>query len=146
MKGKIVAFGISLICTSAVLAEPTTPARGSDLRRDLLASVRVMAAYDLGAPVEFVVDSLEADEDRAFAMLSIQRPGGAAIDLSQSPMVSRDGIPPDLIDGAVMVAFLQQIGGHWYIDEYSIGATDVWWAGGEFCADYASMLPKQACP
>lgn len=95
----------------AALAAPETPAKGTALRSDLLDTLRVFAGYDLGPPVEFVVLYLQADGDRAFARVMAQRPGGAPIDLAATPMVKRDQIPIDLIDGPRMEAFLARGGG-----------------------------------
>ena len=45
------------------------PARGTELRRDLLDTVRVVAALDLSAPIEFVVREVRHDSGVAFASL-----------------------------------------------------------------------------
>ncbi len=134
------------ILTSAAMADPVTPERGSALRSELLDTVRRAAEHDLGAPVEFVVNTLLVDGDRAFAMLDAQRPGGGAIDLAQSPMVLRDKTPLDLIDGPNVVAFIVRVNGEWAIDQYGTGSTDAWWAGGPACEHYASLLPVGVCP
>lgn len=126
-------------------AAPETPAKGTPLRQALLDTLRVIAGYDLGAPVEFVVISMQADGDRAFAQVMAQRPGGVAIDIASTPLAQRDQIPTDFIDGPRMEAFLMRENGFWYIDAYAIGATDVWWVGPPYCADYAQFLPDGAC-
>lgn len=126
------------------LAQPMTPERGTALRSDVLNAARVAAIYDLGAPIEFVVDHLVVDNDRAFAMLSAQRPGGGQIDLAQTPIVLRGDRPIDVFDGPHIVAFLIKDGGAWAVSDHMTGATDVWWAG-PYCDDYDTVLPAQFC-
>ena len=59
------------------------PARGTELRADLMDALRPMAEWDLGAPVEFVVLDLRVAGDVAFASVMAQRPGGAPIVILQ---------------------------------------------------------------
>ena len=146
MRGKSIGLITCGILASSAMAEPETPARGTALRGALLDTVRVSAEHDLGAPVEFVVRTLLADGDRAFAMLSAQRPGGGAIDIAQTPMVLRDKVPLDFIDGPEVVAFMYRTNGVWTIDQYATGSTDAWWAGGPACENYATLLPRGVCP
>ncbi|MEJ6397212.1 hypothetical protein [Yoonia sp. 208BN28-4] len=132
--------------SAPVFADPYEPARGTAERRAILDGIRPLAEDGLGAPVEFVVNTLQVDNGRGFAMLEAQRPGGAPIDISQSPMVLRDGEPEWSIDGPTVTAFVVRMAdGAWRVDEYAIGATDVWWAGDPYCADYASVLPAMVC-
>ncbi|MEL6573367.1 MAG: hypothetical protein AAFQ64_17035 [Pseudomonadota bacterium] len=144
MQKLILSFWVGLAAQMAAAA-PETPAAGTPLRQDLLNTIRVMAGFDLGPPIEFVVLDLRVDGDRAFAQVMAQRPGGAPIDLATSPMAQRDQVPTDLIDGPRMEAFLVHENGAWYVDAYAIGATDVWWIGPPFCAAYAQLLPDWAC-
>lgn len=146
MKGKICAILTCVLLAGHVCAEPFTPARGSAARDAILATARAIAGYDLGAPIEFVVDHMMVDGDVAFLSATAQRPGGVPIDLEKTPMVVRDGDPPSLIDGPVLVMFLKQVNGHWYIDDFSIGATDVWWIGDPFCKTFATVMPDYGCP
>jgi len=108
-------------------------------------AVRVMAGYDLSGPIEFTVSSLEVSGDRGFFMGTASRPGGVPIDITQTPLVTRDEIPVDFIDGASVQAFMMRAGDHWYVDAYAVGATDVWWMGPPFCAHYSAFLPAGAC-
>ncbi len=52
-------FGLLVAGLAPVCADPFEPARGSQLRLDFLDTVRVIAEYELGAPVEFVVIELQ---------------------------------------------------------------------------------------
>ena len=136
---------LSLVLAAPLHAEPVEPPRGSALRAALLDAVRGPAEDDLGAPVEFVVEALHADGDVALARVTAQRPGGGAIDTDASPLVAREGIPPSLVDGPHIVAFLQRgADGVWTVETHSTGATDMWWVGWR-CERYASLLPQGAC-
>jgi len=125
-------------------AEPATPPRGSDLRATLLDTVRPLAEYDLAAPVEFVVTELRAEGDRAFGRLIAQRPGGAPIDMGRTPMIARRGVPQNVIDGPRIEVFFHRIEGRWYVYEYGLGSTDVWWWGFE-CQHYGAFLRAWGC-
>lgn len=143
MRGILSAFLLCLAGVSA--AAPAEPPRGSDLRRDMLDALRPFAEYDLGPPVEFVVDTLLYEGDRGFAIVNAQRPGGRRIALNETPMVVRDNEPFSLFDGTQMVAFLYRQGGQWRPEVYEIGATDAWWASTAYCTEYSVFLPEQVC-
>ena len=142
LKNMVFAFGL---CGSVVVAEVSTPQPGSAERKDIIDAVRVMAGYDLGGPIVFVVDQLEIEDGYGFLRGTATRPDGTAINISQSPLVTRDEIPEDFIDGSSVQAFVKQLGGHWYVDAYSVGATDVWWIGPPYCDNYSAFLPEAAC-
>ena len=134
-----------LATATAAHADVYTPQPGTAERGAILDSVRVMAGYDLSGPIEFTVSSLEVSGDRGFFMGTASRPGGVPIDITQTPLVTRDEIPVDFIDGASVQAFVMRAGDHWYVDAYAVGATDVWWMGPPFCAHYSAFLPAGAC-
>ena len=136
---------LSLVLAAPAVAEPVEPPRGSALRAALLDAVRGPAEHDLGAPVEFVVEALRADGDVALARVTAQRPGGGAIDTDTAPLIAREGIPPSLVDGPHVVAFLRRgPDGAWSVETHSTGATDMWWVGWR-CETYAALLPEGAC-
>ncbi|WJY20194.1 hypothetical protein QTA57_09840 [Fontisubflavum oceani] len=110
----------------------------------LLDTLRPLVEYDLGAPVEFVVTSLQVDGDRAFARVAAQRPMGAPIDMETTPMVLRDGLPLDTIDGPRIEAFFYQSPARWEVVEFVIGATDVWWWAYD-CKHYGGLLSEWGC-
>lgn len=102
------------------------PARGSDLRADLMSALRPHAEWALGAPVQFIIHDLRVSGDVAFASISAQRPGGAPIDLHQTPLAAQN---PDWIedmDGATLQALLEKSGRVWVAVHHEIGATDAW--------------------
>lgn len=121
--------GLLALCLGLGLpahGDPVEPPRGSALRAELLDTIRRDVEPRFGGPVEFVVDTLLVQDRRAIANLTAQRPGGAPIDLSATPLVTVEGIPRDLIDGPTVQAYLYRPGTYWQIVEYSIGATDAW--------------------
>ena len=128
-----------ILAPAALWAEPMTPPPGDPLRAELLDVLRPYAEDDLGPPVEFVVERLLVDADRAYAEVTAQRPGGGQIDLSQSPLHLRRGIPTDLIDGPYIVAFLHKAPRGWRVVVHSTGATDAWYWEYD-CDNYASIF------
>lgn len=122
------------------------PPRGTQVRKDLMDAIRPLAQWQLGAPVQFVVDELRLSGDRALAFLSPQRPGGTAIDVYTIPAVRRgewqvdaDGYLEDM-DGVSIMALLIKSGNTWVAQHFSIGATDLWIADPEICGDYIAVM------
>ena len=118
------------------------PARGSETRRALMDAIRPHAAWNLGAPVEFVVDDLRVLGDIGYGSLAPQRPGGGRIDFWQTPMLKRGGIEPEFYDGVHMHVLYQKSGATWVAVHWSIGATDVWFADPELCAVFRAVTPE----
>ncbi len=127
------------VVSGAAAAQPVEPPRGSELRAELLDTVRPLVEYDLGAPVEFMVWEMSVDGDLAFARMRAQRPGGGVIDMETTPMVARRHVPMDLIDGPRLEVFFARTEGHWYVYEYVIGSTDAWWWGFQ-CETFGTLL------
>lgn len=148
MRGKLWTLLTCCSFASAAIAEPVTPARGSVDRDDLLAIARTLTGYDLGGPIELVVDHMKVDGDRAFMKVQPQRPGGVPIDLAQTPTVLLRDDSPGFYDGTVLIAYLSRIEGNWYVYEYAIGSTDVWWVGNPYCSSlgFRSVMPANSCP
>lgn len=118
------------------------PARGSETRRALMDAIRPHAAWNLGAPVEFVVEDLRLSGNIAYASLAPQRPGGGAIDFWQTPLMKRGEIDPEFYDGVWMHVLYQKSGATWVAVHWTIGATDVWWASPEFCRVFQAVTPE----
>lgn len=133
-------FSLSGFC----LAAPYEPPRGSHLRAELLNAFRPLAAFDLGAPIEFRVLELSVDGDVAFARLMAQRPGGAEIDMAATPMVQWRHVDPFEVDGPRFEVFFVQEHGHWQAVEYGLGSSDVWWWGYR-CDVFGSLLQRYGC-
>lgn len=120
----------------------STPERGSELRADLMDAIRPQAEWELGAPVEFVVQELRVEGDVAFAAVVAQRPGGAPIDVAQAPIVRRGMLDPEIADGATIQALYQFTGRQWVAVQFALGATDVWYSWGEYCPIWGPVLPE----
>ncbi|MCB1396160.1 MAG: hypothetical protein KDJ98_09365 [Rhodobacteraceae bacterium] len=118
------------------------PARGTELRGDLMDALRPMAEWDLGAPVEFVVLDLRVAGDVAFASVMAQRPGGAPIVIQDTPFFQRGEIDPEIADGATIQALLQRSGRMWVPVQFAIGATDVWYFYEGFCPIWGGVLTE----
>lgn len=117
------------------------PERGSELRRELMNAVRPQAEGELGAPVQFVVDSLRVEGKVAFATLQPQRPGGIQIRWEETDLAARgeEAIEYDGLTIHVLYAMSETA---WEVFAWSVGATDVWWADPQLCASYQAVIPE----
>lgn len=118
------------------------PQRGTALRKNLMDALRPHAWWNLGWPVEFVVHDLRVSGDLAFAMVTPQRPGGGAIDPMMTPMAQRDHYMIEDMDGVHMEALFVKSGSMWVVVDYTIGATEAWWVGEQFCALWRTVIPE----
>lgn len=118
------------------------PPHRSAERTDLLDAVRPLAEWAFDPPVEFIVSEMRVSGDVAFLNVTAQRPGGASIDVTTSPIVLRDGDSPELVDGPHLQALLQKSGRVWVAVHHSVGATDVWYSADVFCAIWKPVLPE----
>lgn len=116
------------------------PARGTQERRDLMDAIRPIAEWKLGAPVQFVVQELRVYQNTAFAMLAAQRPGGAQIDLAATPAAQRGELYLEDMDGARFDVLYRKSGNMWVAVEWSLGATDAWWAWGPTCEVFYGVI------
>lgn len=113
-----------------------TPARGSELRKELLDAVRPQVAKDFGDGIEFVVNSMRVVKDRAFLRLGVQRPGGEPINMEQTPLAKR----MEAFGGADAEALLKKVNGIWVAEYVVTSPTDVWWADSALCKSYGALL------
>jgi len=118
------------------------PARGTPTRTELLDALRPHAMWMLGSPIEFVVYDLRLSGKLAFASVYPQRPGGAEIDLRDTPAFERGDLEPDFMDGVTMQALYYKSGETWVAVHWALGATDVWWADVPFCASWRNVIPE----
>lgn len=130
------------ITTAADAQSYSEPARGSDLRADLMSAIRPHIEWQLGAPVEFVIWDLRVSGDAAFASLMAQRPGGIGIDLADTYGAEHGEFDPEVGDGATIQALLVKSGRTWVAVHYAIGATDAWWYYEGFCPIWADVIPE----
>jgi hypothetical protein len=119
------------------------PRRGSALRRDLLNEVRPALERAFSAPVELVVVDMRVAGALAFVQVTAQRPGGVPIDIARSPLAQQTD--PSLIDGTRTEAFLRLVSGRWQLEEYQVGATDLWYADPALCDPWRALLPRGVC-
>jgi len=122
------------------------PERGTATRSALMDAIRPHVEWDLGQPIEFVVNDLRVSGDVAFASLAPQRPGGTPIDLRDTPWYRRNWDPNsdfmDFMDGTHTEALYRRMRDTWVAVHFAIGATDVWYAWDEFCPEYRSVIPE----
>ncbi|KMK68327.1 hypothetical protein [Puniceibacterium sp. IMCC21224] len=120
----------------------TEPARGTDLRADLMDALRPHAEWQLGAPLVFVVHDLRVDGDVGFASMSAVRPGGAEIDLRRTPAYARGMLDPEYMDGASFQVLYRRSGRVWVAEHWVLGATDVWWSDPAFCPTWRAVIAE----
>lgn len=124
---------VTTVATVALLGTMTTAqsaeaiGRSNPLRKVLLDSLRPNIENELGVNVQFVVDTLQVDGDWAFMAGTVQNTDGSPIDFSQTPYA--DAEAEGMFDGPTVRAILSQQGDEWWVEAYSIGATDVVEAG-----------------
>lgn len=135
-----------LIATSANAQSYTEPARGTDIRADLMDALRPNIEWDFGVQVEFVILDLRVSDDVAFASVKAQHPGGAAIDMSQTPAARRAEVVPEEGDGATAQALLQRSGRTWVAVHIGISSTDAWWYWDGYCPIWANVIPEVCNP
>lgn len=140
------AFGTAMGGSAAMAGETEfdhlwqEPARGTQTRKDLMSAIRPIAEWKLGAPVQFVVQELRVSGDVAFAMLQAQRPGGAQIDLVNTPANQRGELYIEDMDGARFDVLFKKSGNMWVAVDWSLGATDAWWAWKPHCDFFAPVI------
>lgn len=135
-------IGSLLLAGSAMAQAWTEPARGTDLRADLMDAVRPHIEWAVGTDVQFVVWDLRVAGDVAFASLLAQHPGGGEIDMYDTPAAARGEIDPEVGDGATVQALLQRSGRTWVAVHFGISSTDAWWHYEGFCPIWASVIPE----
>lgn len=73
-------------------------------------------------------------------MLSAQRPGGAAIDLTTVPDWTKPDMGLSVSVPTEIQALYQRSGETWVAVHYAFGATDVWFAWDPLCREYHSVI------
>jgi hypothetical protein len=105
-------------------AAQTKPREGSKLYNELIEAMRTAAEAEIGGEIEFEVDELRVMKNWAYASVRPQRPGGEAIDWSETKFA--DAFESDTMSDVVL-ALLYHNGSAWTIQDYAIGPTDVAW-------------------
>ncbi|MGH1331250.1 MAG: hypothetical protein ACRBBK_10235 [Paracoccaceae bacterium] len=139
---------LALVCAAlpGAAQESYEPARGSELRADLMSALRPHAEWAFAAPVQFIIHDLRISGDVAFASISAQRPDGSPIDLHQTPLAAQSPEWIEDMDGATLQALLEKSGRVWVAVHHEIGATDAWWDGDPFCAKWGVVMPGHCQP
>lgn len=97
------------------------------LRRPILDALRPAIEADLGQPVQFVVQSLKAQNGWAFAIVRPQQLNGREIDFRRTRY--GEYMDQGSWDGPTTYALLRNTGGRWRTVDFVIGPTDVAWEG-----------------
>ena len=95
-------------------------------RAAILDAARVPVSARLGKPVLFRVNHIARQGDWAFLYADMQGPGGAPIDLADTPLA--DGAAEGMASRSCAV-LLHHSGGGWKAVDSAVGPTDVAWEG-----------------
>lgn len=123
---------LCLLATLCVAPSPAsaqdaivTPPKGTPLRATLLDTARPAFEQELGAPVEFVVHTLNVMDGWAFGSVKPQRPGGVAIDWGKTKFA--EDVAQGMFETGISFFLLRDTGDGWTLAEIAIGPTDVAW-------------------
>jgi hypothetical protein len=127
---RISALFALLLLGHTLLAQvsPNEVKSGNPLRKTLLNTIRTPTETELGQKVEFVVSTIQAKGNWAFAYGQLQQPGGKALDAT---FFTDKGYKEQAAEGLFdhnFQALLQKKKGRWVIVERALGCTDVCWA------------------
>jgi hypothetical protein len=140
--GLIAFFVFSNLTSFAHADSYFEPKRGTTLRSSLMDAIRPHIEWELGQPIEFIVNELRASGNYALAFLSPQKPGGIKIDISKTPGFKRGSLDPNYMDGTAVVVLYEKKRETWVAVHHSIGATDVWFSEPELCSQYQPVIPE----
>lgn len=118
------------------------PARGTQLRKDLMDAMRPHATWAFGAPISFVVEDLRAAQDVGFASLRAIRPNGGELGFFDQRPELQLHEEPDFWDGPRFQVLYQRSGNTWVAVHHSLAATDAWWSDPTFCPIWHPVLPE----
>lgn len=139
---RVLATLLLVAAAPLVLAQSyVEPARGTDLRRNLMNALRPVAEIYLGPPVEFLVSDLRVSGNVAFASVTAQRPGGGDIDMDETPWARQGSYDPDR-DRPALQALLLDRGDTWVVVEHLFSPADAWLSEPRLCAAWAPVLPE----
>ena len=99
--------------------------RGDPLRKEVLDTVRPVFMGESGGAIEFVVNRLTIWQGWVFGNVSLQRPGGRAIDWSRS--IFAEDHAAGFFDPGASFFLLVRVGDRWAIVDWDTGPTDVSW-------------------
>ena len=115
--------GLAVFSSSAI-AQVRTVGRGDPERKQIMDAMRPAAVRELGAPVEFVVRTLNLSGNYAYAEVEAQRTGGTPINIAKTPFGRSNANSLDFIDCCHIESILQKRNGSWVVIERTAYATD----------------------
>lgn len=118
-----------MVAALLLLAGPTriyTPKPGSAERKSIMDALRKVVVPKVRQTVVFKVDSLRSTGAAAFLIGTPQRPDGKPLDYKGT--IFADSIREGVFGGGVEALLLKKRG-RWIVDEWNLGATDVWYEG-----------------
>lgn len=77
--------------------------------------------------------------------LRAQRPGGAQIDITTTPIVLRNELDPYAGDGRTMEVLQQKSSRVWVAVHLGISSSEGWWHEAIYCPIWSPVLPD-VCP
>jgi hypothetical protein len=102
----------------------TTPARGTDLRKALMAAARAPIEAEIGREIVFVASVLRTDGTWAYLQAEPRNPDGSPIDWTSTPFAAE--IKKGVMSDTAMV-LMRKVSGEWRVNDYVFGPTDVYW-------------------
>lgn len=144
MKQLILAGVLMVTAAGGALAQSwKEPARGTQVRKDMMSAIRPIAEWRLGAPVQFVIRELRVAGDVGYGKVYAQRPGGGAIDLATTPMSLRQGGAYfEEWEEPVMDVLYQKSGNMWVAVDWTLISNEAWWDTPDHCAVFGPVLPE----
>ncbi len=123
----ILSGGVPLLIVTA-RGQGISPApRGSVLRKAILDSARPIFQAETNGDIEFVVRRLNLSGDWAFGDVTLQRPGGRAIDWRRTKYAEANAT--GAFDPAGSFFLARRTGQTWRILAAAVGPTDIAWDG-----------------
>lgn len=101
-----------------------TPARGTDLRKALMATARGPIEAEIDRQIVFVASVLRTDGSWAYLQAVPHNPDGSRIDWARTPFAA------EMKNGAMSdtaMVLMQNIDGQWSVRDHVFGPTDVYW-------------------
>ncbi len=105
----------------AVGGEVYTPQRGDPLRKEVLDTIRPRVEAEMRTKVQFVVETMNLQEDWAFVVVTPQHLNGAPIDIAKT----RFAEDADFMDGLTNYSLLKLVNNRWHEVTHVTGPTDV---------------------
>jgi len=114
-------FIMAMMAMPVMAGEVYTPQRGDPLRKQVLDSIRPRIEVEVRAKVQFVVETMNLQEDWAFVVVTPQHVNGAPIDIAQTRFADDAGF----MDGLTDYSLLKFQNNRWNEIAHVTGPTDV---------------------